>query len=115
MARRIAGVLQEALICRQLLELSKKLSIPWVVTNNVHYGTPAKRIVHDVLTCLKHKESSSIPPMTELEETVANYQPLGLITGPHPMMFYREWVRERGMKACGGPPGDPHLPARNFH
>jgi len=46
---------QEEVICRQLLELSKVNSIPWVVTNNVHYASPAKRIVHDVLTCLRHE------------------------------------------------------------
>ncbi|HEY9871230.1 MAG TPA: error-prone DNA polymerase [Candidatus Obscuribacterales bacterium] len=46
---------QEAIICKQLLDLSYRYSIPWVVTNNVHYATPAKRIIHDVLTCLRHE------------------------------------------------------------
>jgi len=46
---------QEAIIARQLLELSGSCKIPWVVTNNVHYATPSKRIVHDVLTCLRHE------------------------------------------------------------
>lgn len=46
---------QEALICKQLLAISKTQSIPWVVTNNVHYANPEKRIVHDVLTCVRHE------------------------------------------------------------
>ncbi|MBA3858654.1 MAG: error-prone DNA polymerase [Cyanobacteria bacterium PR.3.49] len=45
---------QEAVISRRLLELSDSLAIPWVVTNNVHYACPEGRMVHDVLTCLKH-------------------------------------------------------------
>lgn len=46
---------QEAVICRELLELSKRYAIPWVVTNNVHYAAPNKRAIHDVLTCIKHE------------------------------------------------------------
>ncbi|HEY9787537.1 MAG TPA: PHP domain-containing protein, partial [Candidatus Obscuribacterales bacterium] len=45
---------QESLIAKRLLSLSSSLSIPWVVTNNVHYATADKRIIHDVLTCLRH-------------------------------------------------------------
>ena len=48
---------QEAVIAKQLLELSSRHSIPWVVTNNVHYSRPEKRIIHDVLTCVKHEVS----------------------------------------------------------
>lgn len=46
---------QETIIARRLIELSDNLSIPWVVTNNVHYASPNKRIIHDVLTCLRHE------------------------------------------------------------
>ncbi|HEY9730636.1 MAG TPA: error-prone DNA polymerase [Drouetiella sp.] len=46
---------QESLIAAKLLSLSEQLSIPWVVTNNVHYSHLEKRIVHDVLTCLRHE------------------------------------------------------------
>jgi len=45
---------QESVISRRLLELSNSMAIPWVVTNNVHYAIPDGRMVHDVLTCLKH-------------------------------------------------------------
>jgi error-prone DNA polymerase len=50
---------QESIICKQLYEISHKLSIPWVVTNNVHYAYPEKRIIHDVLTCLRHERTLS--------------------------------------------------------
>ncbi|HEY9754270.1 MAG TPA: error-prone DNA polymerase [Oculatellaceae cyanobacterium] len=50
---------QEAVIAKQLLELSQAYAIPWVVTNNVHYSIPEKRIIHDVLTCIKHEVSLS--------------------------------------------------------
>lgn len=49
------GLAQEAVLCKQLYELSKHNSVPCVATNNVHYATPQKRLVHDVLTCLKHE------------------------------------------------------------
>ena len=45
---------QEAIIEAGLLDLARELEIPWVVTNNVHYSRPEKRIIHDVLTCLRH-------------------------------------------------------------
>lgn len=50
---------QEAVIAKRLLELSASMSIPWVVTNNVHYAAPDGRAVHDVLTCLKHNVTLS--------------------------------------------------------
>jgi error-prone DNA polymerase len=53
------GLHQEAILCKRLVDLSQKHSIPCLVTNNVHYATPAKRIVHDVLTCLKHEVTLS--------------------------------------------------------
>jgi len=45
---------QESVIAKRLLHLSQAMAIPWVVTNNVHYASPDGRMVHDVLTCLKH-------------------------------------------------------------
>lgn len=46
---------QEAVIAQGLIDLSKQTAIPWVVTNNVHYSRPEKRIIHDVLTCVRHE------------------------------------------------------------
>jgi error-prone DNA polymerase len=53
------GLPQETVICKQLFELSCKLSIPCLVTNNVHYATRARHMIHDVLTCLKHEVTLS--------------------------------------------------------
>jgi error-prone DNA polymerase len=47
---------QERRLVRQLIALSARTHVPWVVTNNVHYAEPAGRMVHDVLTCLRHGE-----------------------------------------------------------
>ncbi len=48
-------IAQESIICRELLEISRAHNIPWVVTNNAHYAAPDKRIIHDVLTCIRHE------------------------------------------------------------
>lgn len=53
------NIAQESVICRHLYEIACRLKIPWVVTNNVHYAYPEKRIVHDVLTCLRHEVTLS--------------------------------------------------------
>jgi error-prone DNA polymerase len=39
----------------RLVELSTKLSIPVVATNDVHYHTPARRELQDVMTCIREK------------------------------------------------------------
>ncbi|MBP6745315.1 error-prone DNA polymerase [bacterium] len=52
-------ITQEALIVRQIIEMASSTGVNWVVTNNVHYATSDKRIVHDVLTCLRHKVALS--------------------------------------------------------
>jgi error-prone DNA polymerase len=39
----------EASLCADLLDLSRALSIPWVVTHDVHYAEPGGRAVHDLL------------------------------------------------------------------
>ncbi|HWZ60751.1 MAG TPA: error-prone DNA polymerase [Gemmatimonadaceae bacterium] len=37
-----------------LIPLAHWAGVPWVVTNDVHYATPNARMVHDVLSCLRH-------------------------------------------------------------
>ncbi len=46
---------QESILIREIIEMAVSTGTPWVVTNNVHYATADKRIIHDVLTCLKHE------------------------------------------------------------
>ncbi len=46
---------QERTIVSGLMQIAASQLIPYAATNNVHYATPGKRIVHDVLTCLRHE------------------------------------------------------------
>jgi error-prone DNA polymerase len=46
---------EERAVVPGLIALAGSLDLPWVVTNNVHYATPKGRLVHDVLTCLRHQ------------------------------------------------------------
>lgn len=48
-------ITQEAIVARRLIELASSFGVDWVVTNSVRYATVEKRIVHDVLVCLKHQ------------------------------------------------------------
>ncbi len=48
---------EERALVQQLQPLARKLGVPWVVTNNVHYATPEQRIVHDVLHTLRHERT----------------------------------------------------------
>ncbi|MBZ0185464.1 MAG: PHP domain-containing protein, partial [Candidatus Obscuribacterales bacterium] len=52
-------LLQEQIIAARIIDLASMEAIPWVVSNNVHYATSKKRIVHDVLTCLRHQTTLS--------------------------------------------------------
>jgi error-prone DNA polymerase len=46
---------QEAFLCKHLADIGQKLDVPCLVTNDVHYAIPEKRIIHDVLTCIRHE------------------------------------------------------------
>ena len=46
---------EEQALVRQLIPLARSFSIPWVVTNDVHYALPAGRLVHDVLSAIRHQ------------------------------------------------------------
>jgi len=48
------GRAQDAKRCSELLRLAHEFSLPWVVTNNVHYARTQDRLVHDVMMCLRH-------------------------------------------------------------
>ncbi len=42
------------LLCEKLTDLGKRLGIPTVATNDVHYTTPDGRRLQDVLTCIRN-------------------------------------------------------------
>ncbi len=51
------GLPEERDTTRHLIDIARALDIPWVVTNDVHYARARDRIVHDVLTCLRHQRT----------------------------------------------------------
>jgi error-prone DNA polymerase len=42
------------LLCEKLIALGKRLDIPCVATNNVHYANPGGRRLQDVLSCIRN-------------------------------------------------------------
>ncbi|HWO89122.1 MAG TPA: error-prone DNA polymerase [Gemmatimonadales bacterium] len=44
----------ERAVVPKLISLASALDVPWVVTNDVHYAARRGRLIHDVLTCLRH-------------------------------------------------------------
>ena len=48
---------QERVVVPHLIAIARSLGVPWVVTNDVHYAEPRARIVHDVLSCLRHEHT----------------------------------------------------------
>jgi len=51
------GLEEERRLVPPLMAIARALDIPWVVTNDVHYAGPRGRIVHDVLTALRHQRT----------------------------------------------------------
>jgi error-prone DNA polymerase len=51
------GLTEEREMVGGLIEVARALDLPWVVTNNVHYARARDRIVHDVLSCLRHDKT----------------------------------------------------------
>ncbi len=45
---------EEHALVRQLIPIARRIGVPWVVTNNVHYATRQGRPAHDALTALRH-------------------------------------------------------------
>lgn len=42
-------------LCLQLADLAHALGLKAIASNNVHYATRAEHILHDVLTCIRHR------------------------------------------------------------
>jgi error-prone DNA polymerase len=47
----------EASLCADLLDLARRVEVPWVVTHDVHYAEAAARPVHDLLVCNRRRVS----------------------------------------------------------
>jgi error-prone DNA polymerase len=48
------GLPEDARRCAAWLAFIREAALPWVPTNGPRYARPADRIVHDVLTCIRH-------------------------------------------------------------
>ncbi len=48
------GLPEDARRCAAWLALIRGIELPWVPTNGPRYARPPDRIVHDVLTCIRH-------------------------------------------------------------
>jgi error-prone DNA polymerase len=51
------GLPEERVATARLIEIARALDVPWVVTNDVHYARARDRMVHDVLSCLRHDKT----------------------------------------------------------
>ncbi|MDB4884139.1 MAG: hypothetical protein JWL95_2905, partial [Gemmatimonadetes bacterium] len=51
------GLPEERITTARLVEIARALDVPWVVTNDVHYARARDRMVHDVLSCLRHDKT----------------------------------------------------------
>jgi error-prone DNA polymerase len=48
---------EERDLVAHLIPLARWAGVPWVVTNDVHYAEPSGRMIHDVLSCLRHDKT----------------------------------------------------------
>ena len=51
------GLPEERVTTARLIEIARALDVPWVVTNDVHYARARDRMIHDVLSCLRHDKT----------------------------------------------------------
>ncbi len=74
---------EERALADRLLELADEQGLPAVATNDVHYARPSGRIVHDVLTCLRHQVT--------LDEAGTRLRPNGEWHLKPPSVVWRRW------------------------
>jgi error-prone DNA polymerase len=74
---------EERELADRLLDLADRRGLLAVATNDVHYATPSGRIVHDVLTCLRHRVT--------LDEAGTRLRPNGEWYLKPPSVVWRRW------------------------
>ncbi len=83
---------EERVLVRRLRPLAARLGVPWVVTNNVHYARPESRIIHDVLSALRHQRT--------LDEMGTRLRPNAEWSLKAPSLILRRWRgAEEGVRA----------------
>ncbi len=86
------GLDEERALVAPLVRIARALGIPWVVTNDVHYAEPAMRVVHDVLSALRHQRT--------LAEMGTRLRPNGEWYLKAPAQVARRWQRHpEGLRA----------------
>jgi len=63
------------IINKQLIKLSKKLNIPLVATNDIHYISKEDRDVHDILLCLQTKKKKDDKNRLKIESDLSFTSP----------------------------------------
>jgi error-prone DNA polymerase len=83
---------EERALVRQLIPLARRLGVPWVVTNNVHYATRQGRATHDALTALRHGRP--------LDAMGTRLRPNGEWHLKSTALHYKRWLgHEAGLRA----------------
>ncbi len=83
---------EERALVKLLRPLSERLGVPWVVTNDVHYARPQLRMIHDVLTALRHGAT--------LDEMGTELRPNAEWSLKSPSLVLRRWRgAEEGVRA----------------
>jgi error-prone DNA polymerase len=86
------GLERDRTLIEPLIGIARALAIPWVVTNDVHYAEPGARIVHDVLSALRHQRT--------LAEMGTRLRPNGEWYLKAPSQVARRWQqRPEGVRA----------------
>jgi error-prone DNA polymerase len=86
------GLEEERALIGPLIDIARALAIPWVVTNDVHYADPGARMVHDVLSALRHQRT--------LAEMGTRARPNGEWYLKAPSQVARRWQqRPEGVRA----------------
>ena len=83
---------EERALVRQLIPMARRIGVPWVVTNNVHYATRQGRATHDALTALRHGRP--------LDAMGTRLRPNGEWYLKSTALHYKRWLgHESGLRA----------------
>ena len=83
---------EEHLLVRQLIPIARRIGVPWVVTNDVHYATREGRATHDALTALRHGRP--------LDAMGTRLRPNGEWYLKSTALHYKRWLgHETGLRA----------------
>ena len=83
---------EERALVRQLIPIARRLGVPWVVTNDVHYATRQGRATHDALTALRHGRP--------LDAMGTRLRPNGEWYLKSTALHYKRWLgHEAGLRA----------------